>query len=66
MLRNEEILVRQLRAILRAAVNHPVHVLLPMVSGPDDVRAARATLEKARSALMREGLPHAAKVPWAP
>lgn len=38
----------QLRAILRVAAEHPVHLLLPMVSTPHEVRSARVWLEQVR------------------
>ena len=41
--------VDQLRAILIAGRDTPVRVLLPMVSGPDEVRWARSLLEDVRA-----------------
>ncbi len=46
-----ELLETQLRAILRAAEEHPLKVMFPMVATLDELRAARALVEEARSAL---------------
>jgi phosphoenolpyruvate-protein phosphotransferase/dihydroxyacetone kinase phosphotransfer subunit len=46
-----ELLGSQLRAILRAAEEHPLKVMFPMVATLDELRAARALVEEARSAL---------------
>jgi phosphocarrier protein FPr len=43
-----DLLRPQLRAILRVAADHPVRVLFPMVSTPDELRAARGILEEER------------------
>ena len=45
-----ELLESQLRAILRVAAEHPVRVMLPMVSVVAEVLAARAALARAREA----------------
>lgn len=63
MLRHEEVLLPQLRAILRAAATHPIHALLPMVSGPEEVTSVRRLFELASAALTREGIPHVRTVP---
>jgi multiphosphoryl transfer protein len=44
-----ELLRTQLRAVLRAAAEHPVKVMFPMVTTPAELRAARAVLEEART-----------------
>lgn len=46
----------QLRAILRAGAEHPVELLLPMVSTVDEVRAVKAMLAEIEAGLEREGL----------
>ena len=46
----------QLRAILRAAAERPVELLLPMVSSVDEVRAVRTILAEIEAGLEREGL----------
>lgn len=57
-----EILRVQLRAMLRASVHGRLRVLLPMVSGVEELRAARQALDDARLALELEGLPVGADV----
>ena len=46
----------QLRAVLRAAAERPVELLLPMVSSVDEVRAVKAILAEVEAELEREGL----------
>jgi len=53
----------QLRAILRAARHHDLHVMLPLVTRVDEVEQARAILEEESAALQRDGIPAAATVP---
>ncbi|AXH94981.1 phosphoenolpyruvate--protein phosphotransferase [Ornithinimicrobium avium] len=48
------LLLDQLEAICRVAVDHPLRVLFPMVSTADDVRTARSFLARAAA---RAGLP---------
>jgi phosphoenolpyruvate-protein kinase (PTS system EI component) len=51
LLAHDDALIRQLRAILLCAPGDGVRILLPMVEHPDQVRAARALLERAASEL---------------
>lgn len=46
----------QLRAILRAGVHGNIKIMLPMISGLDELRAARAILGECRRELEAEGL----------
>src|SRR5919108_685748 len=46
-----DLLRTQLRAILRVADEHPVKVMFPMVATLEEVRAARAVLDQARTEL---------------
>jgi phosphoenolpyruvate-protein kinase (PTS system EI component) len=46
-----DLLRTQLRAILRVAEDHPLKVMFPMVATLEELRAARALLDEARSAL---------------
>jgi phosphocarrier protein FPr len=46
-----DLLRTQLRAILRVADEHPVKLMFPMVATLDEVRAARAVLDQARTEL---------------
>lgn len=58
-LRRPELFLTQLRAILTAGYGHDIHVMLPMVTDPSEVVAARWRLEEAHTALAAEGVPHA-------
>jgi phosphoenolpyruvate-protein phosphotransferase len=53
----------QLRAILRAAVGHPVRIMFPMISSLDELRCSRAVVREVEQELTREGLPFAGDVP---
>jgi phosphotransferase system enzyme I (PtsP) len=48
----------QLRAILRAATQHDVRILFPMISSLDELRRARELLAEAQNELYKEGLEH--------
>ncbi|MGF1465348.1 MAG: phosphoenolpyruvate--protein phosphotransferase [Sandaracinaceae bacterium] len=52
-----ELLVTQLRALLRASSEGPLRILFPMVSGVDDMRRAVVLLERAREDLEHEDAP---------
>lgn len=58
----ERILLPQLRALLRAGAGAPIRIMLPMISTPAELRAARAHLERARAELTAAGVPHAGQV----
>jgi phosphotransferase system enzyme I (PtsI) len=53
----------QLRAMLRAAAEGPVRLLLPLVSALEEVRAVRALVDELCRELAAEGLPHERRVP---
>jgi phosphoenolpyruvate-protein phosphotransferase len=53
-----DILLPQLRALLRAAEVAPIKIMLPMVSTLAELRQARALLEQARAALVEAGVAH--------
>jgi len=57
-----EILHTQFRAILRAASAGTVRILLPFVTTVQEVRAAKASLDRARASLRQEGV----ETPWVP
>lgn len=57
-LARRELFLTQLRALLRAAAEHPLRVMFPMVAHPGELAAAKALLKEARVALAAEGLPH--------
>lgn len=56
LLKATDLFEDQLAAILRAAVRGPVRVLLPMVTVPQEVRAAREIYERVARRLKRRGL----------
>ncbi len=56
-LRHPQLLVGQLRAVLRVAAEHPVRVMFPMVTTVDEVRRARELLDQARESLYVDGIP---------
>lgn len=51
-----ELFRTQLRALLRAAADGPLKIMLPMVTLPREIDAARAGLAAAREALAQEGV----------
>jgi len=59
-----ELLVGQLRAVLRVSADHPVRLLLPMVATVDEVRRARELLEEARQSLAAAGVPVPSASRW--
>jgi phosphoenolpyruvate-protein phosphotransferase (PTS system enzyme I) len=58
LLRRPEVLRTQLRALARAASEGAIEVMLPMVSVPDEIAAARRMLDEACVELADEGRPH--------
>jgi phosphotransferase system enzyme I (PtsI) len=58
-----EIFRPQLRALLRAAADREIHVMLPMVISLDEVRRARALLAEEAAALAEAGIRSAPHVP---
>ena len=58
-LRNIDLFMVQLRAILRAAADHRFRIMFPMIANVDEVRQARQWLEKAHQQLLDEKLSHA-------
>jgi multiphosphoryl transfer protein len=50
-LERTDLLETQLRAVLRVAADHPVRVMFPMVATLDELRGARAALDRARKTL---------------
>ncbi len=63
LLKNPEILKCQLRAFLRVSAEHPVSILLPVVSGLEEVREAKAVLRQAQAELAAAGKAFNPRVP---
>lgn len=53
----KELLVTQLRAILRASVHGKVKIMFPMISGMEEWRQAKAIYNEVRAQLVDEGIP---------
>jgi phosphotransferase system enzyme I (PtsI) len=58
-----DLFLTQLRAIIRASARGNVQVMLPMVSGIEEVREARRIFNQARAELLDEGVPIAEHIP---
>lgn len=53
---NPDIFNTQLRAALRASAKGPLWLMFPMVGSVDDIRAAKAAVERAKEELRAEGI----------
>ena len=62
-MRFRELFQVQLRALLRAATEGNLRIMLPLVATPADVAWARAEIDAASTQLREESLPHRADVP---
>jgi phosphoenolpyruvate-protein phosphotransferase (PTS system enzyme I) len=63
LLRHFDVLKTQLRAFLRVSAAHPVHILLPVVVGIEDVRQVREVVRQVQDELSAEGKRFNATVP---
>jgi phosphotransferase system enzyme I (PtsI) len=63
LLDRPELLIPQLRAILRAGTHGPVRILLPMVTNLDELRAVRAQLKESVRDLIEEGYENISELP---
>ncbi|PRQ03266.1 Phosphoenolpyruvate-protein phosphotransferase [Enhygromyxa salina] len=61
-LRRREEFLAQLRGLLRAALHGPLQIMLPLVSGLEELAAGREAFNEARAQLVDQGMPHAAHV----
>ncbi len=57
-LKRPDVFMTQLRAILRAAAHGNIRVMFPMISGLEEVLAAKKHLHDAVQALKKENIPH--------
>jgi phosphotransferase system enzyme I (PtsI) len=56
-LKRSDIFKTQLRGILRASVNRNLRVMLPLISGVAELRAAKRLMDEVRGELTAEGIP---------
>ena len=63
LLAHPTVLHTQLRAILHLSASHPVAILLPMIGGVDELRAAKAALESVKAELAAAGQPFNSRIP---
>ncbi len=63
LLSHPAVLHAQLRAILRLSATHAVAILLPMIGGLDDLRAAKAAIETVKAELAAAGQPFNPRIP---
>lgn len=62
-LREREMFLAQLRGLLRAAVHGPLRIMLPLISGLSELRAAYDAVAQARRQLEDARIAHAQEVP---
>jgi phosphoenolpyruvate-protein phosphotransferase (PTS system enzyme I) len=55
LLKNPDVLRRQLRVFVRISADHPVSILLPVVGGLEEVRETRAVVKEVMEELRAEG-----------
>jgi phosphotransferase system enzyme I (PtsI) len=62
-LEQPELLMMQLRSLLRASPGHNLHIMFPMIATLEELRQAREMLKRAREQVVAEGLEIAEKIP---
>ncbi|MGD8330373.1 MAG: phosphoenolpyruvate--protein phosphotransferase [Acidobacteriota bacterium] len=62
-LREREVFGTQLRGLLRASVHGRLQIMLPFVSGLEELREARALIDETRDRLVGDGYPVADEIP---
>lgn len=63
LLAHPTVLHTQLRAILRLSASHPVAILLPMIDGIDELRAAKVAVETVKAELTAAGRSFNPRIP---
>jgi phosphotransferase system enzyme I (PtsI) len=58
-----EVFRPQVRAVLRAAANHDIHLMLPLITTVQEVHDAREIVEEEARALQRDGIRSAQSIP---
>lgn len=59
-----EILRVQLRALLRASAAGPIRILVPMISGVEEIHAVKGIFEEVKEELSREAVPYDHNIPF--
>lgn len=62
-LANQKIFLAQLKAILRAAAHGPVRILLPMITGIEEIRIVKNLMQAAARELTDQGIKHERNIP---
>lgn len=62
-LRHQGIFRTQLRALMRAGITGNIAIMLPMISGREEILAVRRIMQELHQQLQAEGLPHADRLP---
>ena len=60
-LRNKDIFMQQLRALLRAGVDHDLKIMFPLISSIDDLDDVRTIVSQCIEELHTKGVPHNSK-----
>ncbi len=63
-LKRPEILQTQLKALLRVSAYGPIRLLIPMISGMEDLRMVKEIFSLAQKELAKKGKPHAPQIPF--
>ena len=63
-LKESSLFRQQLRAILRASIDGPVKILIPMISSMEEVLQVKELLELTKEELRSEGVPYSDKIPF--
>lgn len=63
-LHERELFKVQLRALLRASVHGSLRLLIPLISGMEEIEAVEALLDEVRADLWAEGVPFADDIPF--
>jgi phosphotransferase system enzyme I (PtsI) len=63
-LKERNLFRQQLRAILRASIDGPVKILIPMISSMEEVLQVKEFLELTKEELRSEGVPYSDKIPF--
>ena len=62
-LKEPQLFLPQLRAILRAGVHGPIRIMIPMLSNLQEVRKLKEIIEEVKASLNSEGIPYAEEIP---